>query len=101
MASFEIENKAGPLSGLFAGGMNDVLMDCVMDSLPENATQAQIDDMLVQVIMGILRKPRTLATVRRKLVSLFPILKGIAEREPAQFDAILLEYLDRQQTLAE
>jgi hypothetical protein len=29
------------------------------------------------------------------------LIAPLADREPDQFDAILLEYLDRQQTLAE
>jgi hypothetical protein len=101
MASFEIDTGSDAPRRMFSMGMPEVLMDGVLDSLPTDATQAQIDDRLVQHVMGMLRQPRTLATVRRKLVALLPLLAGIAEREPAQFDAILLEYLDRQQTLAE
>lgn len=99
MASFEIDTGTERPRRMFSMGFLEVLMDGVMDSLPPNPTQEQIDDVLVQHIIGILRKPKTLETVRFKLVSLFPLLVGLADREPEQFDAILLEYLDRQQTL--
>jgi hypothetical protein len=100
MPSFEIDTGDSLLNA-FPRGAADALLFGVMDSLPENATQAQIDSALVQWITGALRKPKTLPTVRRKLVGLFPLLAELAEREPEQFDAILLEYLDRQQTLTD
>jgi hypothetical protein len=101
MASFEIDTGTSPLAGAFPRGPGEALLFAVMDSLPEDATQAQIDSRLVQMITGMLRKPKTLPTVRRKLVSLFPLLAELSDREPEQFDAIILEYLDRQQTLTD
>lgn len=104
MMPFEIEpngNRLSAFDGVFPQGAADAMLFAVMDSLPEASSQAQIDSALVEAITGELRKPKTLQTVRRKLVRFMPILIGLAEREPEQFDAILLEYLDRQQTLAE
>jgi spermidine synthase len=80
---------------------NSALLDGAIDALPENATQAQIDSKVVEMIMGDLRKPKTLKTVRQRLLVHWHLIAPLAEREPDQFDAILLEYLDRQQTLAE
>jgi hypothetical protein len=96
---FEIDTGNTEPARLLSVGMVQGLMDGVMDSLPENAPQDMIDDKLAQAVMGILRGPKTLATVRGKLVALWPLIAPLAERQPEQFDAIILEYLDRQQTL--
>jgi hypothetical protein len=71
------------------------IMFAVLDGLPEGATQAQIDDAIIQQVFGSLREPKRSDTVRRRLLQLWPLIAPLAEREPAQFDAILLEYLDR------
>jgi hypothetical protein len=78
---------------------NEALLDAVLDALPEDATQAQIDDALVQAIFGQLRKPKRADTVRRHLCRMWPLIAPLAEREPEQFDAIIMEFLDRIDTV--
>jgi hypothetical protein len=96
---FEIDTGNTEPARLLSVGFVQGLMDGVLDSLPDNAPQDVIDDKLVQAVTGVLRGPKTLASVRGKLVALWPLIAPLAERQPEQFDAILLEYLDRQQTL--
>jgi hypothetical protein len=95
---FEVETNNDPARMLSVGFVQGI-MDGVLDSLPDNAPQHIIDDKIAQAITGVLRGPKTLATVRRKFVALWPLIAPLAERQPQEFDAILLEYLDRQQTL--
>jgi len=78
---------------------NEALLDAVLDALPEDATQAQIDSALVQAITGQLRTPKRAATVRRHLCRMWPLIASLAEREPEQFDAIIMEFLDRIDTV--
>jgi hypothetical protein len=73
----------------------DNLMSAIIDSLPQDATQAQIDGMTAQWVMGELRTPKTLQTVRRRFVQLWPLIAPLAERQPDQFDAITLEFAER------
>jgi hypothetical protein len=96
---FEIATGNAEPARLLSVGFVQGLMDGVLDSLPDNAPQDVIDDKLAQAVTGVLRGPKTLASVRGKLVALWPLIAPLAERQPEQFDAILLEYLDRQQTL--
>jgi hypothetical protein len=76
---------------------SDGLLCGVMDSLPPDATQAQIDAAMVSMILSELRTPRTLKTVRRRLLQLWPLFAELAQEhsEPAQADAILIEYAER------
>jgi hypothetical protein len=74
---------------------SDNLMSAIIDNLPEDATQAQIDGMTAQWVMGELRTPKTLQTVRRRFVQLWPLIAPLAERQPDQFDAITLEFAER------
>jgi len=71
-----------------------MLLDMARDSLPEDATQAQIDDMVVQYIIGDLRRPKRLATVRSHLVRYWTLIEPLAYREPDLFDQIMLEYAE-------
>lgn len=73
---------------------NEALVSGVMDALPADATQAQIDNALVLAILGQMRSPAMLGTVRRHLVGAFGILAPIAFRDPAAFDAVLQEYAE-------
>ena len=77
----------------------EAIMQNVLDGLPENATQAQIDDQIVQIVMGDLRGPKRLQTVRRHFLQFWPLIAPIAERDPAQFDAVILELAERITTL--
>ena len=72
----------------------DMLLQTVRDELPDDATQAQIDDLLAQYILGDLRRPVTLETVRGHLLRYWPLIAPLAAREPHTFDSILLEYAE-------
>lgn len=83
------------------GGKVDVITMGVLDSLPADATQEQVDAATIEVILGRLYEPRTLDTMRRQLLQLWPLMSGLAQTEPAQFDAILTEYVERASELQE
>lgn len=74
-------------------------MQAILDSLPDNPTQAQIDGATVQWVTGELRAPKTAKTVRRRLIQLWGLIEPLAETDPDGFDAILLEYAERSTTL--
>lgn len=74
-------------------------MQAILDSLPENPSQAQIDGATVQWVTGELRAPKTAKTVRRRLLQLWPLISPLADSDPEGFDAILLEYAERSTTL--
>lgn len=71
-----------------------IMVDSVMDQLPEGATQAQIDDLISQWIVGDLRGPKTLKTVRNHFIRYWPLIQPLAHREPELFDMILLEFAE-------
>lgn len=49
----------------------------------------------VQIVTAELRKPKRLDTVRRRWMSLWPVICPLAETYPAGFDELFLEYADR------
>lgn len=67
------------------------LLDAVRDELPADATQAQIDDLTVQYVIGDLRTPKTARTVRTHFIQYWSVIQPLAHREPEMFDAIILE----------
>ena len=96
MTSFTIEQDTR--SGMGANlrvDRSDNLLSAILDRLPEYATQDQVDGMTAQWVMGELRSPKTLQTVRRRFVQLWPLIAPLAERQPDQFDAIALEFAER------
>lgn len=96
MTSFTIEPiSRAPSGDSLRLDRADNLMSAILDSLPEDATQEQIDGMTAQWVMGELRSPKTLQTVRRRFVQLWPLIEPLAHRQPDQFDAIALEFAER------
>jgi nucleotide-binding universal stress UspA family protein len=77
----------------------EVIADAAADAAGDGASQAQIDAHIVTTILGELRGPRKAETVRRHFVGLWPIIAPLADREPEQFDAIILELADRLSSL--
>jgi len=67
------------------------LLDAVHDELGADPTQEQVDSLLVQYIIGELGQPKTAQTVRRRFVQYWPLIQPLAEREPEQFDSLILE----------
>lgn len=98
--TFTIDTGTATVPQMFRIDRMDGLMQGVLDSLPENATQAQIDDKVAQVILGELRKPKKAETVRRALIRFWPAISEMAERDPALFDQIILEFADVITTLS-
>lgn len=70
-----------------------IIQDTATDSA--GGDQARRDDLIVQAVFAELRAPRTAETIRRRLVTLWPIIAPLAHRDPAQFDAIILEFADQ------
>ena len=75
------------------------ILDGIADSLPIDATQSQRDAAIIAVVLGDLRKPKKLETVRRHLCMLWPLIAPLTDTEPDQFDAILLEFAEIVTTL--
>lgn len=71
---------------------NDAILDGARDSLPWDAPQEAIDAELTKLIVVMLGQPKTLATVRRHLIGMWPIIADLAQRDPAGFDRIIAEY---------
>jgi len=65
-----------------------------LDWLPEDATDAQIMDLVSQQFIGRLRQYKTARGARRHLVSRLSLLALLADAEPEIFDSILLEYVE-------
>lgn len=93
---FEIDTAEDflPAGPDFKFGGN-VLMDSVLDALPADAPQSKIDDLLTQRIIGDLRKPKLMKTVRAHFIMHWPLIVQLAEREPDLFDSIILELAEQ------
>lgn len=78
----------------------ELLLQSVKDELPQDATQSQIDDLICQYVIGDLRQPKRLETVRNHLLRYWPLIAPLAGREPDLFDQILLEFCDRVSSLS-
>ena len=96
--NFQIDTGATPGIAM-RNDRADLLLQVVQDQLPDDATQAQIDGQIIQAVTGELRQPKTAQTVRRRWCQLWPLIAPLAEREPEQFDALFLEFLDRIETV--
>lgn len=81
-------------------GFGDARMDAILDGLPADAPQSQIDSAIYGYAIGYLREPKRLDTVRRHLLVLWPMILPLAEREPHLFDSILNEFSERASMLA-
>lgn len=80
-------------------GRVDVILDGVLDGLPENATQAQRDAAIVACVLGELHRPKMMATVRARFVSMWAVIAPLAETDPTGFDEILGCYAELVTTL--
>jgi hypothetical protein len=68
---------------------NSILMDGVLDSLPDNAPQHDVDRALVRAITADLHKPVQAKTVRAHWLLHWHLIAPLAERDPALFDALI------------
>lgn len=71
------------------------MSDGILDSLPADATQAQIDAATVAAILGALRTPKTMQTVRRHFLRYWPLIAPLAHSDPAGFDEIITAFAER------
>jgi hypothetical protein len=69
----------------------DAFMDGVLDSLPPNAPQHDIDRALFAALRADLHKPVKAATVRSHFLLHFHLIAPLAERDGPLFDAIIAE----------
>jgi len=69
----------------------DVVMDGILDSLPENAPQHDIDRAIFAEVRRALHKPVKAATVRKVFLAHWHLIEPLAERDPSLFDAIIAE----------
>lgn len=88
---FEIEQQAPRVHNM---DLASALLDSICDSLPETATQAEIDDKLVQSVVGMLRGYKSASGLRAGLAKHWKLIAPLIDREPDQFDAIILEFME-------
>lgn len=97
--SFTIDTGSMETAHAYSLDHVQLLLQSVRDELPEDATQAQVDDLLCQYIIGDLRQPKKIKTVRGHFVRYWPLIAPLASREPELFDSLLLEFCDRASSL--
>jgi len=68
--------------------------DHVCDALPADATADRIDLAMAYAIIGEMRQPKTLKTVRRKMLYHWGRIAALAETHPEVFDQIMQEYAE-------
>lgn len=69
----------------------DILMDGILDALPANAPQHDIDRALFDAVRRDLHKPVKADTVRKHVLMHWHLIAPLVEREPTLFDAIIEE----------
>jgi hypothetical protein len=99
MTSFQIDTGVDEAPRCIRFGKLDSMAWDILEALPQDPTQAQIDGMIAQIVMGELREPKRLDTVRRRLTALWPIIAQTALTSPDTFDEILIEYAERASSL--
>lgn len=87
---FQIDTGTDTLGPRFGFG-RDVLMDGVLDSLPANAPQHDIDRALFNAIRADLHRPVLTKTVRAHWCMHWHLIAPLAERDPALFDQLIEE----------
>ena len=87
--TFTIDTGTPP--ALAFGFGNNVLLDGVLDSLPDGASQADIDRAVALEIRRDIGKPKTAKTVRAHFSMHWHLIAAMADRSPDLFDAIIEE----------
>jgi hypothetical protein len=72
----------------------NVLMAGIADALPEQPAEAALSAAIVSAILGEMHDSKMMATVRRTLLTYWPIISSLAETDPAGFDELLLAYAE-------
>tara|TARA_R110000868_G_scaffold25149_11_gene98246 strand:+ start:566 stop:859 length:294 start_codon:yes stop_codon:yes gene_type:complete len=87
--SFTIDTGSAPARAFGFG--NNVLLDGVLDSLPDNASQEEIDAATALEIRRDIGKPKTAKSVRAHFAMHWHLIAALADRSPNLFDAIIEE----------
>ena len=93
---FEIDtgtNRTADRTGQF--DYCQIMLDGVTDSMPANATQAEIDAGLARAIVVDLNQPKRGDTVRNHFIRYWPLVWPMADRSPASFDFVMQEFAER------
>ena len=69
----------------------DAFMDGILDSLPANAPQHEIDRALFAAIRADLHRPAKAATVRKHFLMHWQLIAPLADRDGPLFDALIAE----------
>jgi hypothetical protein len=90
MAPFAIDTGMDTPGPQFGFG-RDVLMDGILDSLPPNPPQHDIDRALFAALRRDFHTPVKAATVRKHACMFWHLIAPIADRDGPLFDAIIAE----------
>lgn len=91
MCPFQIDTGMDTPTAPRFGFGRDIFMDGVLDSLPPNAPQHDIDRALFAAIRRDLHKPVLAETVRAHFAMHWHLIAPIADRDGPLFDAIIAE----------
>jgi hypothetical protein len=71
---------------------SEAMLDAAKDSLPHDATQAEIDAALAKLIVADLVAPKTAKTARMHFARYWPLINGMT---PESYDRVIEEYAER------
>jgi hypothetical protein len=66
----------------------------LQDMLPADATREHIARAYAHHIIGDMGRPKTMATVRKHMLAVWPFLQRLGEEQPGLFDEVLLRYAE-------
>lgn len=69
--------------------------DHVMDVLPPNTGEAEAASAFAYHLISEFQKPKTMPTVRKRLISANQFLNRLAEIAPETFDEVMCAYAER------
>lgn len=91
--SFDFDSGA-PVENVFGTDAARSLLDSVLDRLPVDAPEAQINDLLCQTICGELRARKTGEGVARTFWRYAEIISRMREHSPDCHDQVILEFAE-------
>lgn len=93
MTTFQIDTGSSD-RGRYKVDSVQIIADAARDSLPESASQAEIDAEIARLVLADLLSPVKVETSRRHLLKLWPLVAAMAETSPASFDHVILEFAE-------
>jgi hypothetical protein len=87
---FMIDTGNAPAFGQI--NYTEALLDAAKDSLPHDATQAEIDAALAKLIIADLLAPKTAKTARMHFARYWPLINAMT---PESYDRVIEEYAER------